>query len=378
MKKIVFLVRSLDYGGSQRQVVTLVKSLSQDKFEVTVLCFYSGEPLEQDLKNSNVRVIGLDKRGRWDIFGFWSHLITQMRLLNPDLIHGYLGVPNILTIFLKPFFPSCRMIWGLRNSQMDLARYDWLRGLSFQIERFLSPLADLIIVNSHVAIGDHVGKGFPANKMIVIPNGIDTERFKPDRAARLKFRGEWGIGADTLLIGLVARLDPMKDHQNFLKAAALLSRQRQDVRFICVGTGAEDYAKKLYRLADELGIDDMVIWTGAYANMPAVYNGLDIATSTSCYGEGFSNAIGEAMACAVPCVVTDVGDSAWIVGDSGVVVEPNNPEALAAGWLLCLSQERHELGGQARERILENFSVNRLVSASQQAFEELLMQQIRV
>lgn len=378
MKKIVFLVRSLDYGGAQRQVVTLVTSLSQDKFEVTVLCFYSGEPLEQDLKNSNVRVIGLDKRGRWDIFGFWSNLLTQMRRLNPDLIHGYLGVPNILTIFLKPFFPSCKMIWGVRNSQMDLGRYDWLRGLSFQIERFLSPLADLIIVNSHVAMGDHVAQGFPRHKMIEIPNGIDTERFKPDPEARIKFREKWGIGPDTLLIGLVARLDPMKDHPTFLQAAALLSRQRQDVRFICVGTGAEDYAKQLDRLADELGIDDMVIWTGAYADMPGVYNGLDIATSTSCYGEGFSNAIGEAMACGVPCVVTDVGDSAWIVGDTGVVVSPNNPEDLAKGWISCLNQERNELGCQARDRILENFSVKLLVSASQQAFEELLMQQIRV
>ncbi|MCT7961880.1 glycosyltransferase [Laspinema sp. D1] len=370
MKKIVFLVRSLDYGGAQRQVVTLVKSLSPDKFEVTVLCFYSGEPLEEDLKNSNVRVIGLDKGGRWDIFGFLTNLLTQMRRLNPDLIHGYLGVPNILTIFLKPFFPSCRMIWGVRNSQMDLGRYDWLRWLSVHIERFLSPLADLIIVNSHVAMDDHIEKGFPANKMLVIPNGIDTAKFKPDREARLKFRSEWGIGPNTLLIGLIARLDPMKDHQNFLQAAALLSRQRQDVRFICVGTGPEDYAKKLYRLVDYLGIDDIVIWTGAYANMPAVYNGLDIATSTSCYGEGFSNAIGEAMACGLPCVVTDVGDSAWIVGDSGVVVEPNNPEALVAGWVSCWDADRNQLGCKARQRILENFSVSRLVIASQEVFEK--------
>lgn len=374
-KKIVFIVRSLEYGGAQRQVVALVNALPKDQFDITVVCFYSGNPLEKDIKDSGVRTIFLEKRGRWDIFGFLANLLSEMRRINPDLIHGYLGVPNILTIFLKPFFPSCRMVWGVRNSKMDLGRYDWLRGLSFQIERFLSPLADLIIVNSHVAMGDHIEQGFPAHKMIVIPNGIDTEKFKPDCEARLKFREEWGIGADTLLIGLVARLDPMKDHQSFLQAAALLSRQRQDVRFICVGAGPEDYAKQLYRLADELGIGDMVIWTGPYANMPAVYNGLDIATSTSCYGEGFSNAIGEAMACGVPCVVTDVGDSAWIVGDSGVVVEPNNPEALAAGWISCLSQDQHELGGKARERILENFSVNCLVSASKQAFEDLLMQQ---
>jgi glycosyltransferase involved in cell wall biosynthesis len=377
MKKIVFLVRSLDYGGAQRQVVTLVKSLSKHKFDITVLCFYSGEPLEEELRNSKVRVMGLKKRGRWDLFGFWVHLLSKIQSIQPDLIHGYLGVPNILTIFLKPFFPSCRMVWGLRNSEMDLSRYDWLRLLSFQLERLLSRFADLIIVNSHAALSDHVKQGFPKERMIVIPNGIDTERFKPASELRLQCRAEWGISANTLLIGLVARLDPMKDHQNFLQAAALLTRERQDVSFICVGTGREDYAKKLSRLVDDLGIGDRVIWTGAYADMPPVYNALDIATSASAYGEGFSNAIGEAMACGVPCVVTDVGDSAWIVGDTGVIVPAHKPEALAKAWLSCLNQDRNQLGGQARERILENFSVHRLVNASQQAFEELLMQPIR-
>ncbi len=372
MKKIVFLVRSLDYGGAQRQVVTLVKSLSKQKFDVTVLCFYSGEPLEEDLINSNVTVIGLDKRGRWDLFGFWANLVSKIQAIQPDMIHGYLGVPNILTIFLKPFFPSCRMVWGVRNSQMELGRYDWLRRFSFQLERGLSQFADLIIVNSHVALEDHVKKGFPKKNMIVIPNGIDTEKFKPDLELRLKFRTEWGVSDNTKLIGLVARLDPMKDHETFLRAAALLNCTRDDVRFICIGTGSEEYAGKLHKLSDSLGITERVIWTGAYADMPAVYNGLDIATSTSAYGEGFSNAIGEAMACNVPCVVTDVGDSALIVGETGWVIPPHNPEALVKAWLSCLNQNRNEFSCKARQRIVEKFSVSHLVSASEVAFEKVL------
>nr|WP_277878921.1 MULTISPECIES: glycosyltransferase [unclassified Coleofasciculus] len=203
--------------------------------------------------------------------------------------------------------------------------------------------------------------------MLVIPNGIDTEHFKPSLETRAKVRTEWEISEDTILIGLVGRLDPMKDHPTFLRAAALLCKQRQDVRFVCVGTGSESYAQKLYQLAKKLDISEKVIWAGARADMPMVYNALDIATSSSSYGEGFSNAIGEAMACSVPCVVTDVGDSSWIVDDTGLVVLPQSSEALLAGWLTCLGRDRNAMGLKARSRIVEHFSVKQLVEQTEEA-----------
>ncbi|MHC5827541.1 MAG: glycosyltransferase, partial [Nostoc sp.] len=158
-----------------------------------------------------------------------------------------------------------------------------------------------------------------------------TERFQPNPEAGLQVRTEWRISKDTILIGLVGRLDPMKDHPTFLKAVALLCKEREDIRFVCVGMGSHEYAQELYQLAEELEVAEKVIWAGGRADMPDIYNALDINCSSSSYGEGFSNVIGEAMACGVPCVVTDVGDSAWIIGDTGIVVPPNNPEALKAG-----------------------------------------------
>jgi glycosyltransferase involved in cell wall biosynthesis len=204
--------------------------------------------------------------------------------------------------------------------------------------------------------------------MVVISNGIDTERFQPDSEAGAKVRAEWGVSENTILIGLVGRLDPMKDHPTFLKAAALLSEERQDVRFVCVGVGEETYAKELYQLTNKLGILEQVIWAGGRSDMPKVYNALNIASSSSSYGEGFANVIGEAMACGVPCVVTDVGDSAWIVGDTGIVVPPKNPEALAAGWnsLLNLAvTDQVALAEKARKTIVENFSLRNLVQKTE-------------
>ncbi|MEG4320539.1 MULTISPECIES: glycosyltransferase [unclassified Microcoleus] len=372
-QNVVFLIRDLNYGGAQRQLVTLVKGLNKQSFDVIVLCFYRGGPLEKELKDNEIPLICLEKRERWDIFGFFWRLFQHLKHIQPDVLHGYLGESNVLTIFLKPLFPSTKMIWGIRGSNTDPDLYGWLGRVLSQLESLLSPFADSIIVNSHAGKTYYLTHGFPSDKMVVIPNGLDTKRFQPDSEARAKVRAEWKISENTILIGLVGRLNPMKDHPNFLKAAALICKQRQDVHFVCVGTGLENYAQELYELTSKLGINERVIWAGARPDMPAVHNALDIATSASAYGEGFANVIGEAMACGVPCVVTDVGDSKWIVGDAGVVVAPSNAQALFAGWLEILQMNREKLSIMARTRIKENFQTKVLYEKT----ENILISVIR-
>jgi len=192
--------------------------------------------------------------------------------------------------------------------------------------------------------------------MTVIPNGIDTEHFKPDPMARKLIRAEWGVADNEILIGLVARLDPMKDHSTFLRAATMLAQERPDVRFVCVGDGAEPYKSEVRRLATELALGDRLIWAGARHDMPAVWNALDLAVSSSSYGEGFSNTIAEAMACGVPCVVTDVGDSALIVGDAGIIVQPSMPAALCEGFRQMVKRSGPEFRNVARASIVNRFT----------------------
>jgi glycosyltransferase involved in cell wall biosynthesis len=242
---------------------------------------------------------------------------------------------------------------------MELKHYDWFVRMNFRLQRLASRFADLIIANSEAGREYHLARGIPGRKCIVIHGGVDIDQFKPDRESGKRIREAWGVAEDTLLIGLVARLDPMKDHPTFLKAAALLSRNRADVRFVCVGNGPEDYVAKLHRLAEESGISNRVIWAGERDDMPAVYNALDIACSSS-VSEGLPNAIAEAMACGVPCVVTDVGDSALLVGDSGIVVPPNDPQALADGLTECLNLLPSKQRPNPRLRIQEKFGVGQL------------------
>ncbi|MDH4220896.1 MAG: glycosyltransferase, partial [Candidatus Aminicenantes bacterium] len=210
-------------------------------------------------------------------------------------------------------------------------------------------------------------RGFPERKLVVIHNGIETDRFFTDLEARARIRAQWGVREGEKLIGIVARFDPMKDHVTFIRAAALLSNQRPDVRFVCVGNGQEPYKSELYSLSHKLSLDDKLIWVGAREDMPSVYNALDIAVSSS-YEEGFPNVIVEAMACGVPCVVTDVGDSAMIVGNEGVVVPPRDSDALLAGLSQAMNRvkpDRSFLNAYVKDR----FSCDLLIKKT----EELLL-----
>lgn len=375
--KILFLARSLGYGGAERQLVALARGLQGAGHTVTVALFYGGGPLEAELRESGVAVRSLDKRGRWDLLSFLSKLIRMVRAEQPDIVHSYLVEPNILSVLLKSVSSGTKVVWGIRASGRDLRRYERFIQLAFRLQCLLSHYADLIIANSHAGRTDHVACGFLAEKTVVVPNGIDTEQFRPDRDARRRIRAELGIGENEKVVGLVARLDPMKDHPTFLRAAALLAGDRADVRFLCVGNGPSEYRRELLSMADGLGLSDRVIWSPVRPDVAAVYNSLDVLASSSCWGEGFSNVIGEAMACGVPCVVTDAGDSAMIVGDTGVVVPPGDPESLGRGIRGLLDEEpasRTERAAAARARVTAEFSVARLVQRTEKLLLALLAQ----
>lgn len=367
MTRLAFLIRSLDYGGAERHLLTLARALDKERFSLTVLYFYGGGRLEAELRASGVRMLSLGKRGRWDLLGFSWRFFGQLRALRPDILHSFLVEPNLLTVFLKPLLPSAtRVVWGVRASQVHFENYDRFSRLTFRLQCLLSRFADLIIFNSESGRAYHLAEGFPAAKSLVIPNGIDTEAFKPEPESGSSVRAELGVAPEALLVGCVGRLDPMKDHPTLLRAGAVVCRERADVRFVCVGDGPTGYQAELQRLAEELGIGEKVIWTGARSNMMALYNALDLLVSAS-FSEGFPNVIGEAMACGVPCVVTDTGDSALIVAETGKVVAPRDPASLAEAISSSLDERSADVSARVRRRILENFSVERMAAETERA-----------
>lgn len=330
-----FIIRDLGHGGAQRQLSILAAGLVREGHAVSVLHFYGGT-FEQNLREGGVKTICIGKKGRWDLLGFFFRLIKAARSVQPEVVHGYLAESNLMALLLRPFCGFPRIVWGVRDSQTDAHLWGTLGKISFRLNCLLARFADVILCNSKAGRDYYLAKGYPAHKMHVVPNGIDTERFKPSRHDH------------PLTFGLVGRMSPMKDVATFIKAAALVPR----ARFVVVGSGDEGYAKQMRELAESLGVK--VEWLPAQNDMPAVYATFDCLVNASAFGEGFSNVIGEAMACGVPCIASDVGDSAWIIGQPEQIFPAGDHAALAK----CMREFKPS---ETRPRIVAEFSIERLI-----------------
>lgn len=374
MIRIAFLIRSLEIGGAERQLVTLIKELDRTQFDVSVICFYPGDFLQDELIEAGIPVLVMEKSGRWDLLKFFLRLLKTVRRLEPQILHGYLEVPNMLALMLKPFLPHTRVVMGVRSSVLNVRNYGRLYQMVTLIEERLAPFADLVIANSKAGQRTCISRGFPAERIIVIPNGIHTGYFEPDRSQGEELRRKWGIPPQAVLVGLVGRMDLIKGYPVFLEAAARALKNQPELYFASIGGGNMQLIEEYRTQAHALNLGARMFWAGEQTQMKAVYNALDICCNAS-YGEGLSNALAEAMSCAVPCVATDVGDSAILLGDTGLVVPSNNPAAMALAFEQLAvggAALRQAMGRRARQRILDYFSVDQMSKSTAAALHKLV------
>ncbi len=366
--KIVFLVRTLNQGGAQRQLVALARGLKERGHLVSVIVFYANGFFENELRTSEIDVRVLNRQGRWNVVSLWRQMVRIVRELQPDILHGYLETPNVCTALLRRYAPQAKVVFGIRASAIDYKQYDFVIRVMNWIEARAAQYADLIIANSHAGAADAIRAGFPSEKVTVIPNGIDTERFAPNIEAGRKIREQWQIKENEFVVGLVGRLDPKKDHATFLRAAAKL--KKENTRFVCVGVS--EPTVELKQLADSLQLQDSLQWVSPQAAMSDVYNALDVMCLSSSFGEGFPNVVGEAMACGVPCVVTNSGDAAFVIGEAGEVVNAGDYEMMAAAINKSLNQNRQTISIRLRQRVIENFSLHELIIKTESALLALI------
>lgn len=367
--RVLFVIRSLARGGAEQQLTTLARGLAARGHAVAIATFYDHNPLAAAVEGSDVEVHSLGKRGRWDVIGFFRRFLRFVRAFRPDVVHPYLSAQNVTVTLCKPLL-GAPIVWGVRSGAGDLSRYDRMTAWFYRHEGRFARFADAVIANSESGRRHAIAIGYPAEKITVIPNGIDSARFRPDAHLRAEMRAEWHVPESVTLVGVVARFDAMKDHDTFLRAAAIVAAQaRDEVRFVLIGTGEQP---SLAALARELGIAERVRMVALGGDVVAMANALDVAVSSSYMFEGFSNAVAEAMACGTPAVVTDVGDSRLIVADDRFVVPPRQPELLAKAILRML-EALPEKRGTVRERIVTEFGVEKLVDRT----ERLLLAQVR-
>ena len=388
---ILHLITTLHIGGAEMMLLKLLTYMNPDSFSNRVICLTKPGRVGEEMKKRGIALETLDMPlGRltttgvfklWRLFRFETPMILQTWLYHSDLlglIFGRLtGIEHI--------------VWNIRCSNMDMGNYRvfsrWVLKLCTAFSRF----PDAILSNSVRGREYHGTIGYKARRWEVIPNGVSLEEFSPDDEGKARLLAEMGnAGAhisgdgtgeymmrvlkEPIVIGLVARYDAKKDHPSFVKAGCILLQKRKDVHFVMVG---RNVTWDNLALASQIPRDkrDHFHLFGERQDVSSIVAGLDIACLSSSYGEGFPNIVAEAMACGVPCVVTDVGDSAKIVGETGRVVPPRDPQSLAMACLslIDLGQERRRgLGKAARDRIKEHFDLSHVVGRYESFYRSLV------
>ena len=314
-------------------------------------------PFAEALREQNIQVTALGMTSFVSAPAGLLKLIGIIHRLSPGVVQGWMYHGNLFAAAAHRMASgagSRALFWNLRASNMDAKRYRWIVRLSAR----LSGWPDIVIANSESGAAFHQAQGYRPRRMVIIDNGIDSEKFRPDRAERTAVRGELGIAPDAPVVIHIARVDPMKDHRTFLQAMAKVP----SVTALMVGSGT-----------DRLATPPNVKALGLRRDMARLYAAADIVVSSSAFGEGFSNAIAEGMSAGLVPIVTDVGDARRIVADTGRVVPPSDPCALAAAIAQeCASPEDLLAKGlRARARIVDYFSVGKFVEAFARLYESV-------
>lgn len=375
--KVMHVITSLDIGGAEQMLRRLVTADIRSDVSHSVVTMIAGGPLQAAIEREGVPVSALDmSHGAPSLRGLWklSRLIRQQK---PDLIQTWLYHADLATTLALPLSgrrANTRLIWGLRCSDMHAGHATPRHRMILRALAFLSRRPDLIISNSTSGIRVHTQAGYRPKDWKVIPNGFYPEIFAPNPELRQQVRAELGFADDNFAIATCARVAPMKDHRTYVRAAEIVARQIPEARFVLIGRNTDRANTRLDQLIKESPFADRFLRLGERDDVPALLPAMDLVTVTSAFGEGFPNVLGEAMATGIPCVTTNVGDAAAVVGQTGLIVPVRDPQAMAAAWLemhAMGTQGRAQLGAAARRRIQENFTMDRVFAQFIDTYSEI-------
>jgi glycosyltransferase involved in cell wall biosynthesis len=373
--RVVHIINDLTVGGAEMMLYKLLSSTDHTRYNKTVVTLSAGSDLRERIEQLGVRVHCVGMRAPAPSPASLLRLVRLVRRLDPDLIQGWMYYGNLGAQLAASFSPRApATVWNVRQSVYSLGQEKPLTALAIRLGARLSKRPAAIIYNSMKSAAQHESLGYDGGKARILHNGFDTAVFAPSTEARRGVRAELGLAPDALLVGMVGRFHPSKDHANFLRAAATLSESRTEVHFVLSGRSVQRDNDALCETVARFGLGNRVHMLGERQDVARLMASFDIVVSSSAQ-EGFPNVIGEAMSCGVPCVVTDVGDSAKLVGPTGLVVPPRNSDALAQALreLIRLGRDgRAKLGEAARERIRENFLLSSVIAQYEALYADIL------
>lgn len=371
---ILHIITSLENGGAEALLDTLVRADKEN--EHVVVSLYTEGFYGPGLKEQGVTVYSLDMpRSRLTVKGILK-LYRIIRRYRSAVVHTWMYHANFLGGIVCRLAGQRRIVWSLHNAYMDP------KGTSRSLQicntlcaRMSGWLPASIMHSSKSGADLHIGLGYNKDKMAVVPGGYNLNKFVADSESRHRIRQELQIADSTRLVGMIARWNPQKDHPNLIKALSQIDTSLQNhMKVLLVGDGMQSDNQPLVDVLNEYKLMDLVMLLGPRRDVPALMNALDLHVLSSSFGESFPNVVNESMACGVPSVVTDVGDSGYIVGDTGWVVPPKDPEALAMAMNEALSMMADSSSWSARQqassdRVRNNFSIESMTAQYQRLWE---------
>lgn len=370
-RRVIHLISGLSTGGAERDLARLAPRLRDMGYEQEVLVLGPLGPPADALRASGITVRPLaDRWGGFTLPAAAATLSTRPALL----VHAWLYRACALASLAAMHPGAAPVVWTILQSLTEIGRERLLHRISLGATFPLSRMASTITYNSHLARQQHEARGYPVSNGVVIPNGFDTSRFTPaSDESRNAARKSMNFADSDVVIGIAARFHPLKDFPTFFAAASILAKRCPTVRFVAMGTGLMATNPDVVRLAAQVPPDNLVL-CGEQRHPEANMAAWDIGTLCS-VGEALPNAVGEAMACGLPVVATDVGDCARLLGDAGFIVPPADPAALASAWerLVTLGRKgRLSLGQKGRARIRADYSLAGMAESYAKIYASLI------
>jgi glycosyltransferase involved in cell wall biosynthesis len=371
---IVHVITGLQTGGAEMMLYKLLSETSKDQnVQSRVISLMPDGPMGERIRELGVPVTTLDmRRGTLTLNGL-HQLYRLLRREKPDVVQTWMYHADLIGGIVAWVAGVDHIVWNIRSSTLDPERDKQTTIWTAKLCAWLSSwLPDRIVTCAREAGRVHTELGYDASKMVVVPNGFGTEQYRPDEHRRAQIRDELNLQEKTV-VGLVARYHPQKDHRTFVRAAARLVERVPDAHFVLCGTDITWENQELVGWIEKHGLRDSVSLLGRRDDVASVMTAFDVAVLSSATGEAFPNVVGEAMACGVPCVVTNVGDSADIVGDTGMAVPTKAPDKLAEACeqILTLPEsERRTLGEKARDRVERKYSLSAVANRYLQIYRE--------
>ncbi len=362
--RLLFVTTGLATGGAERMLVKLLWVLNSRECECCVVSLLDSGTQGPVIRDLGVPIHELHVNR---VLGFLSavwRLQGITRSFKPDVIQGWMYHGNLaaccawLSVWRRP-----RLFWGVRQTFTGMKYEKPMTRLVIRACAAFSDFPTHVVFNSQLSREQHEAIGFCSARSLVIPNGFDLWRFRPNLEARARVRKELGILSHAPVVGMIARDHPMKDHATFLKAAARVIQQLPSTVFVLAGRGVDRTNTRILSMIEQFGLSNSVRLVGEAADTESLYPAFDVLGLSSAWGEAFPNVLGEAMACGIPCVATDVGDTRQIIGNSGYVVSHSSPDELATKLLAVLTIEKADyttLANLARHRIERHYSLDRI------------------